>query len=198
MQSKNIGDLGFWCQNCPKNWPLPTAIDDFEDLKDLEVEALTGQGASPYLFSLRKVDWLIKGTLTWAEESLRTHSTSAPFVRKKHFRVLLNEVRQELRLSHRNFACFCREETSPGGLAHYHFMLAKKGLERVPTAKLIHFLIKGWRYRGNCHVEEVKTASDGLDAVNYCAKKDEFRPWNVEPVDYVSKSLMKLMKSLPD
>ena len=83
-------------------------------------------------------------------------------------------------------------------MAHYHFMLAKKGLERVPTAKLIHFLIKGWRYRGNCHVEEVKTASDGLDAVNYCAKKDEFRPWNVEPVDYVSKSLMKLMKSLPD
>src|SRR5687767_10553021 len=97
-----------------------------------------------WLIHLIEVEWAVWGCLTWRTDELRDDSEWAQRTRESHFHQLLAHAAQELGLRRRWLRYYHATERGGGGGCHFHFALAREGLDFVSYNNLALTLSKLW------------------------------------------------------
>lgn len=195
------GDMGTISDGSKNRTPLIEPFNhEFEGIQTpLEVfDLVESKNYNPYLYRLSEVKWDIFGTLTWAHDALQQASFSAETRRKTDFQNLMNQVSRTYKIRHKNLVYFRSTELSPAGSAHYHFVISKNGIQRLKAPEVAAFIGEYWSdaKRGTSDIKAFEDDDSGYEAVKYCCKPD-YRNFNDEKFDSLSKGLIRLLKKLP-
>lgn len=176
--------------------PLEDAFQELE--KPLEVADLIERGSSPYLYWLSEVKWSLFGTLTWKDPKLRKASMDAELDRLKDFKFLMSQLPKKYKFRRKQLAYYASTETSPENLVHYHFLIAKKGIQWLKAAEVAEFIETFWTQAGLGTSQVTVIDSDELNRIktNYCCKKDRYRKASDEKFEFLSDGLKKLIQNL--
>jgi hypothetical protein len=169
-----------------------------------------GQSASaydkyhPYLFHFKNVDWAIFGTLTWEDETRRKEHGRAEWFRQRDFWQLVVAASRQFRIRGKDLACYRAMEFGEGE-CHYHFLIARNGIEQIPENRLAEAMRDLWQLKlqpfdsdkpgiGRADIRPYDQAKE-LAGVRYCLKK-EFNQYGDEQerFDWLSGGLMRLLK----
>jgi hypothetical protein len=94
------------------------------------------------LYSIARVDWKVFGSLTW--RTIARRRPNAQHKRERDFRHLVLLAAKALKLSPRQFHYYHALEFGAAGECHFHFLIAKAGLEKVTDATLADCLERIW------------------------------------------------------
>ncbi len=110
----------------------------------------------------------------------------------------MNQVSRTYKIRHKNLVYFRSTELSPAGSAHYHFVISKNGIQRLKAPEVAAFIGEYWSdaKRGTSDIKAFEDDDSGYEAVKYCCKPD-YRNFNDEKFDSLSKGLIRLLKKLP-
>jgi hypothetical protein len=180
--------------------PLERSRFDFEKWKRY----------SPFLYHLQKVEWHVFGTLTWKDESRRGDNAQAQRNRREDFNWLLMNTAKAFKKRLKQFKVYRCNEFGAAGECHYHYLIARNGLESISAEKISNLMNYYWNSYlspfdrlnqlgiGHAVVMPFEQAMHSR-GVCYCCKIefDEIGRQR-ERDDYLSEGLMKLIKSIPN
>lgn len=153
----------------------------------------------PLLYTLDRIDWKIMGTLTFAQEIYRANNEDAKISRKHYFNRLIEFLYKSNKTRRRNVCFYRTDEFGKFGEGHLHFLIAKKGLEYIPTDVCADNLVNYW-------VRELKIGTAVIEpydknkgnGVRFCLKReyDKYSRTIRFNEYYISHPLRKLSMSL--
>jgi hypothetical protein len=145
---------------------------------------------SSYRFHLEAIEWAIFGSYTWSSESRRNER--AEWYRQDDFKHLFNQAARYYKIRGKDFA-FYRAMEFGAGECHYHFLVAKAGINHISPIDFSTYLKDGWRH-GRSHVVPYDQA-EGLRGVQYCLKLERDSTGRLrDRIDYPSLGLIRLIK----
>jgi hypothetical protein len=177
-------------------------IDQPSELLELDYDKF-----HPLLYHLYRIDWAIFGTLTWESEYLRTGTFQAEKRRKEDFDRLLQHTCWQFKIRRDNLICYRAMEWG-GGECHYHFLIGRKGIERLDLETLAKTMNRLWQDKletfdggprgiGRADVQPYDQVKEG-SGVSYCLKR-EFNQYGEaqERFDWLSGGLKRILKRQP-
>ena len=161
---------------------------------------------SPYAFHLAKLDWAVFGALTFNSDFLRGESVGAQRKRVDLFSRLLGKTCERNHLRRRNLAIYRKTEYGSAMQAHFHFLIAAKGLgacspeQFAQTAQELwtkpgpfRNSVGGWHGRWEAKIEPFD-ASRHWEGIAYQAKIErDARGNRLELDEYLSGKLKGLI-----
>lgn len=150
-----------------------------------------------YLYRLKDVPWSIFGTLTWKDSDKRRDTDRSRSLRSEDFKLLLQLTRTRFGLRPNNLACYHCTEWGAAMQCHYHFLIAKAGVERIASTELAAEMERLWRKRINLTglgTAEVRPFDEArqMPGVSYCFKREyDGRGLERERYDNLSPALLK-------
>jgi hypothetical protein len=160
----------------------------------------------PYLYHLNKINWLIFGSLTWANEHRRKYSPIANWKRNNDFNDFINIFGGQFKFRKRNLCYYKATEFGGAGEVHCHFLIAREGRDHIEPDIYCNYLNDLWVNQMQASDSSLKgmgTAfivpydeSKQYPGVKYCLKREFIsRDEEQEREDYLSKGLIKLIKA---
>lgn len=151
----------------------------------------------PYRYHLQHVPWAVFGSLTWSDRSKRIDTNMARYRRYQDFTHLLFLTKKHFGIRPQNFAYYQCMEWSLADECHYHFLIAKRGTEKVSPALLAGKMENMWM-RDKCIGRAVVKPFDDarhLAGVSYCLKREyDFQGRERERYDNPSPVLLRRLK----
>jgi hypothetical protein len=157
---------------------------------------------NPYRFHFEKLDWMTFGTVTWKDEERRT--ISGELLRQKDFGNLLATACREFRIKSKRLPYYRCMEYGKGD-CHYHFLIAKEGLEHIAPDEFAAFLQEQWQSKltafgtrsegvGRADIRPYDRAR-GAAGVLYCLKREFDGKGNeLDRIEFLSKGLSKVIE----
>ena len=146
-------------------------------------------------YHLEKIDWRVFVTLTFPFESFRQSTAGAHARRKIVTHRFVCQLCRALRVWHKRYSYYFREETSKGGQMHIHALLGKKGIETSTTTEISSSIQKLWSSQFNrMAVTEAIELNSGNASyyVGYATKRGKVgEQRNLDVVDFQSKGLRR-------
>jgi hypothetical protein len=145
-----------------------------------------------YLYSLKDVEWFIFGSLTWADPIKREDNDEARNLRKDDLKRLFYLSARTMGLRSRVFRFYHATEWNAAHDCHKHFLIARKGLERVEAKELCDTMQNIWQ--ADVGQSLIVPFDPRLGGVAYCLKKEyDDKGTERERYDCVSDRLLSLL-----
>lgn len=179
---------------------------------------------SPYLHSFERkaVEWAIFGSLSWGADVAKRPSLGrewfpyqrhrdnrrkewAEWHREQDFRRLMHETCKLFRIQGRKLAYYRALEFGTNDQCHYHFLVAKTGIERVSQQIFANAMQDLWQNKlkpfdssvpgmGRAVILPYDNARE-LRGVKYCLELERDNRGELrERIDYPSKALIELCR----
>lgn len=156
----------------------------------------------PLLYSLRKVDWSLYGTLTWQDSLHRSDTDRAQQLRTADFYNLLIKARAATNLRGKDLAYYHATEYGMDNKCHLHFLLWNKRAGRVANDTLASKMQEVWNTqfvlaRRSSDIErgavvKVYDSTCHSPAVEYCTKREfDAKGYERERYDTPSDNLLR-------
>jgi hypothetical protein len=194
-------------RSCPirENRPFEEVSGESESHSLERGVSLNQNKYHPYLYHLRKIPWAIFGTLTWSDSTRRRDTPHAEWLRCEDFKGLIGATCGQFRLRRKNLALYHALEWGKAEECHFHFLIAKNGVERVAAPILAETVQNLWRFAlkpfdgtaPGIGLAVVKPYDDAqnLNGVDYCLKREfDSKGQERERFDFLSKSLLRLIE----
>jgi len=154
----------------------------------------------PYLEAFSRVEWFLFGSLTWKFESRRALTDRAEFNRQRDFRSLLTVFCIKHRLRYKSLAFYRAREFGGSMQPHYHFLIARHGLEDLSAVQCALTLKCLWEKiltPCDCRGRGIGTADvrpyEGSTVLEYCLKREfDDVGCELEKSDFLSTQLLRL------
>lgn len=165
--------------------------------------------SDPIAHHLLKIEWSVFGTVTWDDPMARIDSPEGEQLRRHDFDRFILKTATVFKLRPKNIAVYQSMERGAASQCHYHFLIAKKGLEKVTDiAQLCMTMEQIWkeviladspRNADAKRVDIVPFKSElHAEGVRYVTKRERNAAGQLDRVDFMSPRLMKMLKSLPE
>jgi hypothetical protein len=153
------------------------------------------------LYHLADVEWSVFGTLTWDNWYRRLPAVNAEKLRRADFGLLKLNTCRLLNIRPKNLAYYHAMERGAGE-CHFHFLIARKGIERHDPATVANMMQTLWNDNlkreanrkaglGRAKIEPFDSARQS-SGVAYCLKREFDESGNqLERQDYISPKLFK-------
>lgn len=153
------------------------------------------------LYHLIDVEWSVFGTLTWKGGYRRLPTWNAEKLRRADFGLLKLNTCRLLNIRPKNIAYYHAMEYGAGE-SHFHFLIARKGIERHDSATVANTMQTLWNDNlkraankkaglGRAKIEPFDTARQ-LSGVAYCLKHEyDETGIRLDRQDFISPTLEK-------
>jgi hypothetical protein len=169
------------------------------------VEEYKNNKFHPFRYHLKKVKWIIFGTLTFKSPGRRIDGFDAEYLRRKDFNALIGAFCGRFKLRKKHLVVYRATERG-GGECHQHFLIGQGNLNPNDVNLYCQFLRESWisdivpvnqklSGAGTAKIVPYDEARE-FPAVSYCLKKEFDRGREeVERFDHLSPALHSMIKN---
>jgi hypothetical protein len=172
---------------------------ELKELKESLLELCIGPKRKilPDALNLIDLEFAVFGGISWESEFCRTGTHPARKARLKDFHRLCKLTCQQLKIKYRYVLFYYRDEPSPAGEWHSHFLIGANGTETVTHAVLAAKLQETWTKKlnkGKAKIEPFDQTRQ-FDGVSYLCKVSRDGNGNeIANFPVLSKALLNLIQ----